>query len=360
MNIILGWGARLAALLNENRNSPWGSGGGSGGGDGDGGGPRSPWGQPPRRRRPGGVGNVTSLDEFLKRSRDRLGGRLPSGDNKPYWVYGIVAVILLWVVFTSFHLIGPQERGVITRFGRYAGTLQPGPGFSLPAPIDRVQKVDVEEIRTEDIGSLEPSNDNLILTGDQNIVDLAYSVRWNIRDPEQYLFQIADPEATITEVAQSAMRAVVARVTLNDAIGAGRGEIEQRVAQAMQQLLDTYGAGIAIQGVAIKQSDPPAAVNDAFKEVSAAQQEAQSFINQARAYALQLTAKAQGEAAAFNEVYEQYRLAPEVTRRRMYYETMEEVLSKVDKTIIEAPGVTPYLPLPEVRGRQAPQQGGNQ
>jgi membrane protease subunit HflK len=148
------------------------------------------------------------------------------------------------------------------------------------------------------------------------------------------------------------MRAVVASVSLDDAIGSGRSEVEQRVAQAMQQLLDDYRAGIDIQGVAIRQSDPPGAVNEAFKEVSAAQQTAQSYLNDARAYALQLTAKAQGEAAAFDKVYEEYRLAPEVTRRRMYYETMEKVLSRVDKTIVEAPGVTPYLALPEVQRRQ--------
>jgi membrane protease subunit HflK len=354
MSRIIGWGSRLAGMLNENK-SPWGSGGGAGGGDGDGGGPRNPWGEPPRRRRSGAAsGSVTSLDEFLKKSRDRFGGRFPPSDGRPYWLYAIGILLLLWILFTSMHLIGPQERGVITRFGRYAGTLSPGMGLTLPSPIDRVAKVDVEEIRTQDIGSVDPSNDNLILTGDQNIVDLAYSVRWNIRDPELYLFQMKDPEATISEVAQSAMRAVVASVTLDDAIGAGRGDIEQRVALAMQQLLDGYGTGVTIQGVAIKQSDPPAAVNDAFKEVTAAQQEAQSYINQARAYALQLTAKAQGEAAAFDEVYAQYKLAPEVTRRRMYYETMEEVLSKIDKTIVEAPGVTPYLPLPEVRSRPAP------
>ena len=117
----------------------------------------------------------------------------------------------------------------------------------------------------------------------------------------------------------------------------------------MQQLLDNYGSGVLVQGIAIKQSDPPAAVNDAFKEVSAAQQEAQSYINQARAYAQQQTARAQGDAAAFDKVYAQYKLAPEVTRRRMYYETMERVLSKVDKTVVEANGVTPYLPLPQVQ-----------
>jgi membrane protease subunit HflK len=359
MTSFFGWGARLGAMLNENKGGPWGpsGGGGSGGGDGggSGGGPRSPWGQPPRKRGPGGggvPGNVTSLDEFLKKSRDRFGGRFPTGgDGRPYWLYGLGVFAVLWLVFTSFHRIGPQERGVVTMFGSYSRTLQPGIGFTLPAPIESVEKVDVENIRTTDIGSTNSTDENLILTGDQNIIDLAYSVRWNIRDPQFYLFQIQDPDATIREVAESAMRQAVAGASLDDAIGAGRSEIEQRVQVLMQQLLDSYGSGVLVQGVAIKQSDPPAAVNDAFKEVSAAQQQAQSYINDARAYALQLTAKAQGEAAAFDKVYAQYKLAPEVTRRRMYYETMERVLSKVDKTVIEAPGVTPYLALPEIQRR---------
>jgi membrane protease subunit HflK len=148
------------------------------------------------------------------------------------------------------------------------------------------------------------------------------------------------------------MRAVISQVTLNDAMGDKRSEIEAQVAENMQRILDAYRSGVQIQGVAIKQADPPDAVNDAFKEVTAAQQDAQSYINQSRAYALQLTAKAQGEATAFDKVYEQYKLAPDVFRRRMYYETMEQVLSKVDKTIVEAPGVTPYLPLPQVQKSQ--------
>jgi modulator of FtsH protease HflK len=366
MRNIFGWGARSGAVFNENRGSPWGGGGSGGSGGGGGGdGPRNPWGsQPPRRRKPGGpIGNVTSLDDFLKKSKARFGDRFPGeGDGRPYWLYGLAIFLVLWLVFTSFHRIGPQERGVVTRFGNYVATMGPGINFSLPAPIDAVQKVDVEEIRTIDVGSPDASSENLILTGDQNIIDLAYSVRWNIREPQRYLFQIQNPEETIREVAESAMRAVMATVTLDEAIGAGRSLIEQRVEQTMQELLDGYGAGIAIQGIAIKQSDPPAAVNDAFKEVSASQQRAQSFINDARAYALQLTAKAQGEAAAFDKVYEEYRLAPEVTRRRMYYETMEKVLRDVDKTIVEAPGVTPYLALPEVQRRtqQQQQQGAAQ
>jgi modulator of FtsH protease HflK len=355
MKKIFGWGARSGALMNENRGGPWGTGGGSGGSGG--GGPRNPWGGPPKRPRPGGgPGNITSLDEFLKKSRDRFGGRFPQQEGRPYWLYGLGIALVLWLLFTSIHRIGPQERGVLTRFGSYVGTMQPGISFSLPAPIDRVQKIDVEEIRTIDIPSGGTAAENLILTGDQNIIDLAYSVRWNISEPERYLFQINNPEETIREVAESAMRAVVAGVALDEAIGAGRGQIEAQVQTVMQQLLNNYGAGVRVQGVAIKQSDPPAAVTEAFKDVSAAQQEAQSYINQARAYALQITAKAQGEATAFDKVYEEYRLAPEVTRRRMYYETMEKVLSKVDKTIVEAPGVTPYLALPQIQ-RQTQQEG---
>ena len=344
------------ALFNENKGGPWGvpggRGGGSGGGGGGGEGPRNPWSQPPRKR-PTSGGNVTSLDEFLKKSRDKFGGGgMPNLGGRSVWAYAAAGLVLLWLAMTSIHRIGPQERGVVTTFGSYSDTLEPGMQFTLPAPISSVEKIDVEGIRTIDVGGTGGS-ENLMLTGDQNIIDLAYSVRWNIADPELYMFQLADPEKTIREVAESAMRAVVARVSLDDAIGAQRSQIEQNVEQLMQQILNRYRAGVVIQGIAIRQADPPAAVNKAFKEVSAAQQDAQSYMNQARAYALQLTAKAQGEAAQFDKVYEQYRQAPEVTRRRMYYETMEQVLSKVDKTVVETGNVTPYLALPEVQRRQS-------
>jgi membrane protease subunit HflK len=286
----------------------------------------------------------------------RLGGGggfrgRPSG-SLIFWA--VIGVVAMWLVFTTMHSIAPGERGVVTRFGRYSYTLGPGVGMTLPAPIDRVQKVDVESIRSADLGS--QSSEDLMLTGDQNLLDIAYSVRWNIKNPEWYLFQLAQPDETIRQVAESAMRSVISQVTLQDAMGDKRSEIESQVTDRMQHILDAYHAGIDVQGVAIQQADPPAEVNDAFKEVTAAQQDAKSYINQANAYALQLTAKAQGEAAAFDKVYEQYKLAPEVTRRRMYYETMEQVLSKVDKTVVEAPGVTPYLPLPEVKKGQQQEQ----
>jgi len=246
-----------------------------------------------------------------------------------------------------------DQRGVVTQFGRYNRTLGPGVSFTLPSPIERVHKIDVENIRTIDLGS-DDAND-LMLTGDQNLIDIAYTVRWNVRTPELYLYQLAQPDETIREVAESAMRSVVSRVSLNDAMGDKRADIETQVSENMQRILDSYRSGIQVQGIAIKQADPPDAVNDAFKQVTAAQQDAQTYINNANAYALQLRQKAQGDATSFDKVYEQYRLAPEVTRRRMYYETMEQVLSKVDKTIVEPPGVTPYLPLPQVQ-KSAPKQ----
>ena len=343
-----GWRGLIAAL---NENGPWGQSGGgrsggSGGGDdggkggGKGGGPRNPWNFPPDGGKGGGRG-PSALDQLFGQARSRFGGDLPIG-NPRLWGYAIVGLLIAWIALTSIHFVGPQERGVVTRLGKYSFTLERGMGFTFPSPIDRVQTVDVGNIREINIPS--GAGEKLVLTGDENIIDLDYSIRWNIKDPELYLFQLAQPDQTIEAVAESAMRAAVANVSLNDAIGSGRTAIETEVTQRMQALLDKYRSGVKIQGVAIKRADPPEAVNDAFKEVSAAQQAAQTSVNQANAYAQQIVAKAQGEAAAFDRVYVQYKAAPEVTRRRMYYETMERVLSKVDKTIVE-PGVTPYLPL---------------
>jgi modulator of FtsH protease HflK len=358
MDRLSGWRARATSLWNEG--GPWGgrrggggsggSGGGNGGGgDGSGGGkdggPRNPWSQPPGGGgKPRGPRGSSAADQMSAKLRDMFGGNMPSGGNSANMIkYGLLAFVAIWLLFTSFHRIGPQEQGVITRFGKYAGKLDPGIGMTMPSPIDRVQKVDVSAIKTINIP--EGSGENLILTGDQNIVDLAYSVRWGVRYPEYYLFQLAEPERTISEVAESAMREVMSSVTLADAFGPRRSQIEQQVAERMQGLLNDYKAGVTVRGVAIKQADPPAVVNDAFKSVTAAQQAKQANINNANTYAQQVLSRAQGEAAAFDKVYEQYRLAPGVTRRRMYYETMEAVLSNTDKTIVEPAGIAPYLPL---------------
>ena len=356
MSNIIGWAGRLRGLFSD-KGGPWGP---SGEGSKP---PRSrpepvsddggPWGGAPG---PGSGGSgISSLEELLRRSRARFGGGgggewgggFGGGSNRSYIFWGVIGFMILWLVFTSFHAISPGQRGVVTRFGRYVSTLGPGVSLTLPSPIDRVEKIDVENIRSEDLGSA--SSEDLMLTGDQNLLDIAYSVRWNIRTPELYLFQLAEPDQTIKDVAESAMRSVVSQVTLEDAMGDRRSDIETQVAERMQRILDGYRSGIQVQGIAIREADPPATVNDAFKQVTAAQQDAQTYINNANAYSLQLRQKAQGEATAFDKVYEQYRLSPDVTKRRMYYETMEQVLSKVDKTIIEAPGVTSYLPLPQLQ-----------
>ncbi len=344
------WPRSFGAWLNEG--GPWGgrgSGGSGGDGGGSGGGPRNPWEQPPGGGKPRGTG-PSALDELLKRGRRSLpNGQFPI--NGPIIAYSAAAIVFLWLALTCVHRIDPQERGIVTLFGAYSRTLEPGISLTLPYPIESVEAVDVQNIRAIDIPG--GTGEKLVLTRDENIIDLDYSIRWSIKSPELYKFQIKEPDETIKAVGESAMRAAIANVSLDDVLGAGRGGIETEVQQRMQVLLDRYRAGVRIQGVAIKNAGPPDAVNEAFKEVTAAQQAAQTSVNQANAQAQQVIARAQGEAAAFDRVYTQYKAAPEVTRRRMYYETMEAVLSKVDKTVIEAPGVTPYLPLNN-QGRPTP------
>ncbi len=349
MRAISEWPGALTTWLNDG--GPWGggrnSGGGPGGGDSGGGGPRNPWSQPPGGGRPRGP---SALDELLKRGRKGIpNGKLPI--NSAMIGYAALALIIVWLALSCIHRINPQERGIVTTFGKYSRTLDPGISFTLPSPIESVDTLDVQNIRLIDIPG--GTGEKLVLTRDENIIDLDYSIRWSIKSPELYKFQLADPDETISAVAESAMRAAIANVTLNDAIGAGRTGIEAEVQQRMQVLLDGYRAGVRIEGVAVKNAGPPDAVNEAFKDVTAAQQAAQTSVNQARAQAQQVIARAEGEAASFDRVYQQYKAAPDVTRRRMYYETMEAVLSKVDKTVIEAPGVTPYLPLNN-QGRPVP------
>ena len=354
-------------------NNPWGpkggddgkSGGGSGDGGGDGGGkkpgPRNPWVSPDpvdinRARKPRGP---SALDELLRKGRgsfggggsDGGGGNINFGDSAKLWKWGVLGVVVVWGLFSSFHIVPPEKEGVITRLGSYSRTVGPGVKLTWPAPIERIRLEDVRAIRTMPIGSPNATDENFVLTRDQSIVDLAYEVRWSVRDPELYFFQLADPDGTIREVAESAMRATVANFDLVQAIGPGRVEIESQVQQRMQDLLNQYRSGVLIQGIAIRQVDPPSQVDEAFKEVTAARQERESAINLARAYQQQVLERARGDTSAFDKIYEQYKLSPQVTRQRLYYETMEAVLSNVDKTIVEPRGVTPYLPLPEVQRR---------
>ncbi|MEA1084336.1 FtsH protease activity modulator HflK [Sphingomonas sp. CD22] len=352
MNILPGRKSRPPILAAETPKGPWGQGDDANGGA-NGGGPRNPWSLPPGARKTGA--KPTALDEFLRKARGGGGGGnggglggLPGAPNaRALWLIGAGIILLVWILYTSIHPIAPQERGVVTYLGRYSGTLDPGIAMTMPAPIARVVKVDVQNIRIENFP--ESGTENLMLTRDQNIIDLAYAVRWKISSPQNFVFQIDRPRDTVRATAESAMREVVANVSLDSALGPGRALIENQVQERMQKVLDDYKSGIVVVGVGIKQADPPARVNDAFKDVTAAQQDAQGVRNQAQSYAKQVVARAEGEASQFDKVYEQYRLAPEVTRRRMYYETMEAVLAKSDKTIVEANGVVPYLPLDRAR-----------
>lgn len=384
-----GWrerlGAGLKGLAMAGKNNPWG-GGSNGGGDepgedgssagdgggsgGEAGGPRNPWlpgGGEPGKRRSASIEDIFKSrgPEGPRRSGGGGGGggsgfRLPERPNGKSWVPVIIGgVALVWVGVTSFHFVQPGEEAVVTWFGgKYSGTLDSGMKFTAPWPIQMVEKDNVTAVRAEQVPGT--TGENLILTADQNLVDLSYQIRWNISDLTLYKYQLSDPRNALLEIGEAAMRAAVARQDLDAVLtGAGRAEIEQEVRTALQARLDAYRAGISVQGIEINKVDPPARVEDAFKDVSSAQQDADAAINRARKFAEQQLARAQGDASEFNDIYEEYKLAPEVTRRRLYYETMEQILAKTDKTIVESGNVTPYLPLPELkrRAQAQPQQG---
>ncbi|KLE32248.1 peptidase [Aurantiacibacter gangjinensis] len=353
------------------KRNPWGkpSGGGSGddgadGGDGDGssGGPRNPW--LPGGGKGAGKGRRSANIEDIFKNRGpegprRTGGggsggpnfRIPQRPGGGSWFPVVmVAIAGIWILVTSIHFIQPREQAVVTWLGgEYSRTLDPGTEWTAPWPIQTVDIENVSEIRRETIGD---GSENLILTSDQSLVDLSYVVRWNIKDLVQFKYELADPTETVQEVAESAMRAAVAETELDAVLsGSGREQVQARVRSRMQTILDAYEAGINIQGVEIARTEAPEQVIEAFNDVLAARQDRERSLNEARRYEQQLLASAQGGAAEFNEIYEQYRLAPEVTRQRLYYETMERVLANTDMTVVEPDGVTPYLPLPEVQRR---------
>ena len=367
---------RQIALAMAGKKNPWGGGSGDGeppapGGSSGGNeppqdkprGPRNPW-LPPA----GGDGERRgpNLDDILRGrgpEGPRRGGgggppnfRLPPRANGKSWLpIAIGALVVAWLALTSLHQIQAKEQGIVTWLGgKYSRPMTSGLNFTLPWPIQQVAVENVSEIRAISIGN---EGQNLILTGDQNLVDLSYIVRWKIKDLAQFTYQLDNPVASLREVGEAAMRASVAEQELDAVVsGEGRAEIEASVQRRMQATLDAYRSGIVIEGAAIVRADPPEKTIEAFKEVSAAQQQANAMRNRARAYAQQVLARAQGDAAAFDQIYAQYKLAPEVTRRRMYYETMESVLGKVDKTIVETGGVTSYLPLPEIKRTQKAEQ----
>lgn len=327
-------------------------------------GPRNPWlpgGDAPQRR-PSNIEDIfRSKPQGPRQGGGGNGGggsggfpRFPQRADGKSWLPLIAGgIAALWLLSSTTHQLGSTEEGIVTTFGKYSHTIGSGVSLTLPWPIQAVDVTDVTSIRRDSIPDDE--GEKLMLTSDQNLVDLSYIVRWNVRNLKLYSFQLQNPDATVREVAEAAMRASVAEVPLKDVMGgSGRALIEQNVRQRMQAILDAYHSGVLIQGVDLKKADPPQKVVAAFQRVTVAQQEAQRDLSQAQAWAQQTIARAQGETANFDKVYEQYKLAPEVTRQRMYYETMERVLSNNEKVIVESNGVTSYLPLPEVR-RRAPE-----
>ena len=362
---------------------PWSNQGGGGGGPWGSGG-KGPWGSGPQS--PGGP-KPPDLEEILRRGQDKLRSVLPGGNlsGKGFAVLALAA-IALWG-FSGFFRVEPDELGVVLRFGQVVREVQPGLNYHLPYPVEtaltpkalRVNKIDIGMRQVEDdrrSASREVPEESLMLTGDENIVDVNFSVLWKVKPTGvgDYLFNIQNPEGTVKAVAESAMREVVGRSEIQPILTGARQTVENAVQELMQKTLDHYGAGILVQQVQLQKVDPPAQVIDAFRDVQAAradleraQNEAQTYANRvvpeargnvaritqaAEAYKSQTVAEATGQTSRFLKIYEQYKKAPDVTRERMYLETMERVLGGSNKIIIDSnpgsQGVVPYLPLSEL------------
>jgi membrane protease subunit HflK len=361
---------------------PWG-GGGSGG---SGGGGKGPWGAGG-----GGGQQPPDIEELLRRGQDRMKKIVPGGGGSAKVVVVLILLAALGWMATGTYTVAPDEQGIELVFGKVSETTGPGLHWNWPTPVGDVEKPRVTQVNNTDIGFVSGGDSrtrssarrgipeqSLILTGDQNIVDIHFTVQWKIKDAVQYLFNIRDPDATVKIAAESAMREVVGQVKFDWAVqGEGRGDIQMRTRQLLQDILDTYQAGIEVREVQLQQSDPPKDVIDAFNDVQRARQdkerlqnEAQAYANsivpeargqaeqvvqQATAYREQQVKEAEGEAQRFLSVYEAYLLAPDVTRRRMYLETMGAVFGDANKIIIDksagGSGVVPYLPLPEIQRR---------
>ncbi len=370
---------------NQGGGGPWG-----GGGSGGGGGP-SPWGRPPGG---GGFGGKPpDIEEMLRRGQDKVKRMIPGGFGSGRGVGLVVIVaISLWLA-SGFYRVQPDELGIELWFGKVAAQTTPGLHWRPPAPIATVVTPKVTRINTLDIGfratpdtrgqrSRTVAEEGLMLTGDENIIDIQYTVFWKISDPNLFLFNIVSPEATVKAAAESAMREVVGQMPANMALAEGRTRIETDTQRLTQAILDQYGSGVLVTQVQLRGVEPPQQVIDAFRDVQRAKAdrerarneaeayrndivprargEAQRLIQEADAYRQQATAQAQGEAARFNSVFDAYRLAPDVTKQRLYLETMELILRGNSKYIIDQPsggqGVLPYLPLQELQQQQPQQQ----
>ena len=358
-----------------NNQSPWGSSpGGGSGGNGSG-----------SRREPPNIDDV--IKNFQKTINKFSGGK--SGGAKPI-LFGLLILLGLWAASGLYRVL-PDEQGVVLRFGKFINTTQPGLHYHFPSPFERALTPKVTKVNRIDVG-FRPASDtgrssgvgnvpeeSLMLTGDENIVDINYSVFWVIKDAGKFLFNIQSPVETVKATSETAMREVIAKSPIQSILTEGRSKIEVEVQEITQKILDEYGSGIQITQVQTQQADPPSQVIDAFRDVQAARAdrerskneaeayandviprargEAEKILQEAEAYKKQVVAAAEGEASRFVAIYNEYKDAKQVTQERMYLETMEKVLADIDKVIIDknsGSGVVPYLPLPALK-----KSGGN-
>ncbi|MEM9726664.1 MAG: FtsH protease activity modulator HflK [Pseudomonadota bacterium] len=369
---------------------PWGGGGGGGRGSGGNGG--GPWGGGGGGRGPngsgggGGGGQGPNIDDFFKKGQNQLKGMLGEGGGGGG--VGFLLVLLIaagaWL-YASFYTVRPQEQAVVLTFGEYTATQGPGLNFA-PWPVQTATIVPVTRENVIQIGTDRSSarstvrDPGVMLTGDANIIDINFQVVWNISDLRSFLYNLADPPATIQAVAESAMREVVGRSNLAPLLNRDRAQVEADVLQVIQTTLDEYEAGVSVLRVTMDRADPPAEVINAFRDVQAAEQErdtkekqaqarfneitaqargeAAQLLEDAEAYRARVVSGAEGEAARFVAVLNEYTVAKDVTRKRLYLETMERVFGNMNKVIIDdasagAQGVVPYLPLDQLRGRTA-------
>ena len=358
--------------------------GGGGGGPWGGGGGQGPWG-----RGPGG-GSPPDLGEMLRKGQDSLKKILPGGLGGKGGIAIVAAIALVLWGLTGFYRVLPDEQGVVLRFGEYVRLATPGLNYHLPSPIESVQKPKITQINTITIGFVKADElggrgrardvpeESLMLTGDQNIIDIHVEVLWRIKSATDYLFEIRDPRATVKLAAESAMREIIGDTDIQSALTGARDQIEVATRKLLQEILDEYKSGIEVTLVKLQDVRPPPQVVDAFDDVQRALQdkdrlknEAESYRNDiiprargeaakvvqaAEGYKREIVARAEGDAKRFTSVYNEYKVAKDVTTQRLYLETMEEILRRTNKVIIDSgasgsQGVVPYLPLPEVQKR---------
>jgi membrane protease subunit HflK len=352
----------------------------------------SPWGSPPGGGNGSGRGPTPpNIDELIRDIQKKIKNFLPGGastGNKPIF-FGLIVLIIIWAL-TGLYRVLPDEQGVVLRFGKFVSTTQPGLNYHIPYPIENVFTPKVTKVNRMDIGFRSGSDtgfssggvadvpeESLMLTGDENIVNIDFSVFWVIKDAGKFLFKIQDPQGTVKAASETAMREVIAKSKIQPILTEGRSKIEIETQEIIQNILDEYESGIQITQVQTQKADPPDQVIDAFRDVQAARAdmerskneaeayrndviprsrgEAAKILQAAEAYKKEVVAKAEGEASRFISIYNEYAQAKEVTQERMYLETMEKVMADIDKVIIDknaSSGVVPYLPLPELKKKK--------